>query len=159
MKTTTTTATDKSADIYIRVSGVYDERTASLDSQERDCRELVEANGYIVGQVFVERQTGKSLHKRKELTKLRERVSNGETQCIAFYDIDRFTRGGAGHIWILIGECREKGVKLLCVKQDLSDTFETNVAITVKAEAARKELESIRERTLRGRKEKLRKGI
>jgi site-specific DNA recombinase len=155
---TTTTAKDKSADIYIRVSGVYDERTASLDSQERACRELVEKNGYIVGQVFVERQTGKSLHKRKELTKLRERVSNGETQCIAFYDIDRFTRGGYGHIWILIGECREKGVKLLCVTQDLSDTFENNVVITVKAEAARKEIESIRERTLRGRKEKLRKG-
>jgi site-specific DNA recombinase len=120
---------------------------------------LVESNGYAVGQVFVERQTGKSLHKRKELTKLRERVSSGETQCIAFYDIDRFTRGGSGHIWILIGECREKSVKLLCVTQDLSDTFENNVVITVMAEAARKELESIRERTLRGRKEKLRKGI
>jgi site-specific DNA recombinase len=140
---------------------VYDERQASLDSQERACLELVEKNGFTVRpeNVFVERQTGKSLHKRKELNRLREAVNAGEVQCVAFYDIDRLTRGGSGHIWVLIGECRDKGIKLLCVTQDLSDTFENNVVITIKAEAARKELESIRERTLRGRKEKLRKGI
>src|SRR5262245_55547997 len=129
----------RSAAIYVRVSGEYDERTASLDSQERECRALVEANGYTVDHILVERYTGKSLHQRKELTKRREMIQSGEIQCVAFYDIDRFTRGGSGHIWILLGECREKGVKLLCVTQDLSDTFENNVVITLKAEAARKE--------------------
>jgi site-specific DNA recombinase len=156
-KTETTTA--NIADIYVRVSGEYDERTASLDSQERACRELVEANGYEVGQLFIERMTGQSLHKRKELTKLRERVSNGETQCVAFYDLDRFTRGGSGHIWILIHECRERGIALLCPNMDLSDTPMNNMMISIKAEMARQELDNIRERTLRGRKEKLRKGI
>jgi site-specific DNA recombinase len=150
---------EKIADVYVRVSGPYDERTASLDSQEEACRKLIEQNGFTVGQVFVERKTGKYLHQRGELSKLRKRIEAGEISCVAFYDIDRFTRGGAGHIWMLIYECRTKLVKLLCVSQDLSDTVENNIMISVKAEMARKELELIKDRTMRGRLDKMKKGL
>jgi len=147
------------ADIYVRVSGEYDERTASLDSQETECRKLIEQHGFVVGNVWIERHTGKHLHQRGELSKLRKRIEQGEIQCAAFYEIDRFTRGGAGHIWILLHEARTRGVKLLCPTQDLSDTFENNTLITIKAETARRELELIKDRTMRGRREKLKKGM
>src|SRR5882672_9424805 len=116
----TQTTNEKNAAIYVRVSGQYDERTASLESQEASCRKLVEQHGFTVNpdHLLVERHTGKHLHQRKELSRLRQMVEHGEVQCVCFYQLDRLSRGGNAHIWILLPEFRTKGVKLLSVHDD-----------------------------------------
>jgi len=157
----TQTTNEKNAAIYVRVSGQYDERTASLESQEASCRKLVEQHGFTVNpdHLLVERHTGKHLHQRKELSRLRQMVEHGEVQCVCFYQLDRLSRGGNAHIWILLPEFRTKGVKLLSVHDDLSDTPMNNMMLSVKAEFAAQELLNIKDRTTRGRKEKIAKGL
>jgi site-specific DNA recombinase len=159
-KTKTVERTNKNAAIYVRVSGEYDERTASLDSQKEACQKLVEQNGFTVSDhhVFVERHTGKHLHQRKELQRLRAMVEAGEVSCVCFYQIDRLSRGGSGHIWILLHEFRTKGIKLLSVHDDLSDTPMNNMMLSVKAEIAAQELLNLKDRTMRGMRKKIEGG-
>jgi DNA invertase Pin-like site-specific DNA recombinase len=162
---TTTTATmsttaNKRAAIYVRVSGESDSRTASLSTQTDACKALAIENGFQVddADIFVERFSGRYLRERTELEKLRALVDDGVYAAVVFYQLDRFSRGGAKHLWVLLPQFRERGITLLSVKDDLSDTPINNISLTIKAELASQELENIKDRVQRGLQKKVESG-
>jgi DNA invertase Pin-like site-specific DNA recombinase len=158
--TTTMSSANKKAAIYVRVSGESDNRTASLSTQTEACKALAIENGFTVddADIFVERFSGRYLRERTELEKLRALVDDGVYLAVVFYQLDRFSRGGAKHLWVLLPHFRERGITLLSVKDDLSDTPFNNIALTIKAELASQEIEHIRDRVQRGLQKKVESG-
>ncbi len=159
--TATISSATKKAAIYVRVSGESDNRTASLSTQADACKALAIENGFEVGDsdIFVERFSGRYLRERTELEKLRALVDDGIYSAVVFYQLDRFSRGGAKHLWVLLPHFRERGVTLLSVKDDLSDTPFNNIALTIKAELVSQEIEHIRDRVQRGLQKKVESGM
>jgi len=158
--TATISNANKRSAVYVRVSGESDTRTASLSTQTDACKALAEQNGFTVddADIFVERFSGRYLRERTELEKLRALVDDGVYGAVVFYQLDRFSRGGAKHLWVLLPHFRERGITLLSVKDDLSDTPFNNIALTIKAELASQELENIRDRVQRGLQKKVESG-
>jgi DNA invertase Pin-like site-specific DNA recombinase len=158
--TTANAATNKRAAIYVRVSGESDSRTASLSTQTDACKALALQNGFVVddADIFVERFSGRYLRERAELEKLRALVDDGTYGAVVFYQLDRFSRGGAKHLWVLLPQFRDRGITLLSVKDDLTDTPINNITLTIKAELASQEIEHIRDRVQRGLQEKVESG-
>lgn len=156
----TSTMSSKRAAIYVRVSGESDNRTASLSTQTDACKALALQNGFTVddADIFVERFSGRYLRERTELEKLRALVDEGTYAAVVFYQLDRFSRGGAKHLWVLLPQFRERGVTLLSVKDDLSDTPMNNITLTIKSELAAQELENILDRVQRGLQKKVESG-
>jgi DNA invertase Pin-like site-specific DNA recombinase len=79
--------------IYIRVSKFTSE--ATLDDQERICREYAQRHGWRVVRVF--RDAGKSAYKddlkcRPEFGKLLNTARSGAIQAVIVYKLDRFAR-------------------------------------------------------------------
>jgi DNA invertase Pin-like site-specific DNA recombinase len=156
----TMSSANKRAAIYVRVSGESDNRTASLSTQTDACRALALQNGFSVddADIFVERRSGRYLRERAELEKLRALVDEGVYSAVVFYQLDRFSRGGAKHLWVLLPQFRERGITLLSVKDDLTDTPINNISLTIKAELASQEIENIRDRVQRGLQKKVESG-
>ncbi len=156
----TMSSVNKKAAVYVRVSGESDNRTASLSTQTDACRALALQNGFSVDDddIFVERRSGRYLRERAELEKLRALVDEEVYSAVVFYQLDRFSRGGAKHLWVLLPHFRERGITLLSVKDDLSDNPYNNIALTIKAELASQEIEHIRDRVQRGLQKKVESG-
>jgi site-specific DNA recombinase len=153
------TSNKKQAVIYVRVSGEADTRTASLETQESACRKLAEEKGYLVTAVFTERQSGKKLWEREELTQARDMIKSRQAQALVVYDTDRLSRGGQAHTWLVVEEIYIHGAELLCVIEPFDNTPEGRLLMSVRAYRAEVERIKIAERTMRGRKDKLRQGL
>jgi site-specific DNA recombinase len=152
MKTTPT------AIIYTRVSGPYDTRQASVETQHEECERLAKREGYRVIAAFEERFTGKYLHERKELARAREMIRNKEADALVVYDTDRLSRGGISHLYIIVDDILDSGAQFLCVLEPFENTKEGKVMLALRGYRSEVEREKIRDRTMRGRADKIAKG-
>ena len=143
---------------YCRVSGEYDEREASLDSQ-REANERAARNaGAIVVDTEVEKHTGKELWERPALTEVREMLRTGKANTVVVYALDRFSRSQE-HVAILYGEIQRAGGKLISATEGaFEDTPIGQLILSVYAFKARAELESIKDRVMRGKARKINTG-
>jgi site-specific DNA recombinase len=149
----------KIALIYCRVSTEDQEREGtSLQSQVEACLKLAKERGYEVPEecIFREVYSGLTLD-RPDLTRLRALLQTGEINAVVIYSSDRFSRDGYDFL-TLIRDCERAGVALLCVTEPLEDGQVGELLSYVRGWASKQEAEKIRERTMRGKKEKARQG-
>lgn len=148
------------AAIYCRVStGAQETEGTSLDSQEEQSRCYAAQQGYTVAEEHVYREvfTGTELWDRPRLTVLREAVRGGQVGAVIVYATDRLARDPI-HLAIVAEECDRHGVALLFVSEPLDSSPEGALIRYVKGYAAKIEHEKIRERTLRGKRQRAEAG-
>ncbi|MGH9843850.1 MAG: recombinase family protein [Blastocatellia bacterium] len=140
--------------------GTYDTRQASTETQLEECLKLAAKEGYLVPEEFrfEDRHTGKHLHQRPELAKARELVRSKKAEAFFVYDTDRLSRGGVGHLSIIVEEIVEYGAMFYCVLEPYENTHEGQVMLALRAYRAAIEIEKIRDRTMRGRIKKIQNG-
>jgi site-specific DNA recombinase len=147
-----------SALIYCRVStrGQEEEGT-SLDSQEAACRQKAEELGYTIATVTREVFTGAELWDRPLLSRDRLHIKEGKCDALIAYATDRLARNPV-HLAIIAEECERAGVVLVFVTEPLDASPEGALIRYVKGYAANVEREKIRERSIRGKQQRLLSG-
>ena len=147
------------AAIYARVSTEDQEREGtSLGSQLTACQDKAQELGYDISEKYTIRETysGLSLN-RPKLDQLRQWVRDKEVDAVVAYTLDRVSRDPV-HFIILQEEMERSGVELILVTEDL-DNSDLGLLIThIKGYAAKLEVEKIRERTMNGKRERVRNG-
>jgi site-specific DNA recombinase len=100
--------------------------------------------------------TGSELD-RPALNRLRKAVNEARIDIVLCYDPDRLSRK-LFHQMILAEEFEKQGVKLEFITQDMGDSPEERMFFNMRGLVAEYEREKIRERTMRGSREKARQG-
>ncbi len=147
------------AAIYCRVSTEDQEREGtSLDSQLEACQDKAQGLGYEINDKYTVRETysGLSLD-RPKLAELRQWVKDKEVDAVIAYTLDRLSRDPI-HFILLQEEMERNGVGLILVTEDL-DSSDLGLLIThIRGYAAKLEAEKIKERTMRGKHERIKNG-
>lgn len=147
----------KTALIYCRVSTRGQEDGTSLQSQADECSRYAKSLGYTVGKVTQEVYSGAELWDRPQLAQDREEIKAGKFQAIVCYAIDRLSRDIA-HLAILSEEFERAGCELIFVTEDLDNSPQGKLLRSVQSYVAEVEREKIRERTIRGKRQRLLSG-
>jgi site-specific DNA recombinase len=147
------------AAIYCRVSTEDQEREGtSLDSQLEACLKKADELGYEVPEEFIilETYSGLTLD-RPKLPRLRQWVRDKDVDAVIGYTLDRVSRDPVYFI-ILQEEMEKAGVKLILVTETIDSSDLGKLITYIKGYAAKLEAEKIRERTMRGIKERIKAG-
>lgn len=140
--------------IYCRVSTQKQEdQGTSLDSQAAACIAHAEKLGYSVARVSKEVYSGAELFERPQLSRDRMDIRAGAFQAVIIYAIDRLSRDIA-HLAILSDEIERAGAKLIFVTEELDSTPEGKLMQSVRGYVAEVERQKIRERCVRGKRQK-----
>jgi site-specific DNA recombinase len=144
--------------IYCRISG-EDQSVYGLSSQEQYCRELAQQAGYDVLETFIDDGFSSERLDRPGLEKLRDLVRAQAIHAVIVHSPDRLTRLG-GHLYLLEAEFKRYQVRLLyCGSSAGDDTPEGRLTSHVRAAISEFELETIRERTRRGKRARAHAGL
>ena len=146
--------------VYLRVSTENQEAEGtSLETQERAClakaHELAGPGDELV--VLREVYSGLSLE-RPELASLRDWVRAGQAKGVVVYSADRLARDGL-HLLLLVEEIEKAGATLAFVTEPHQSTPEGQLLTYVRGWASKLEALKIKERTIRGKKERARRGM
>jgi site-specific DNA recombinase len=146
--------------IYARVSTAEQAEKYGLDSQLTELRALAVRKGYAVGEAaeFVDGDASGATLDRQALARLREAVRAGAFDLVLVHDPDRLSRRLA-HQLLLLEEFQAHGAQVEFLTTPSEDTPEGRLLLNVRGVIAEFEREKIRERTLRGRREKARRGL
>lgn len=145
--------------VYLRVSTEHQaEEGYSLPSQKTAClKKAKELGGEVPNDlIFTEDWPGPELD-RPQLNELRELVRQRQIECLVVYSTDRLSRNPI-HLAILAEECEKNHVLLDFVTEPMDNSPEGALIRYVRGYAGQIEREKIRERTIRGKKEKARAG-
>lgn len=138
----------KPVDIYVRVSRVGGREGDSFISpadQERRCRAQLEADGYEVGEVFIDLDESGATQDRPAFTAAMQRVEAGESGGIAVLRLNRFGRTTRG-VLDDVARIEEKGAVFLAVEEKLdTSTSVGRFVLRMFASLAELELDRIRE--------------
>jgi len=144
-------------DLYLRVSTKKQkEEGLSLQGQERAGRALAAEEGLDIVRVYYEDFPGDTLD-RPDFDTLRKRVRAGETRAVIIYDPDRLARDPILQA-IAELEFEKHKVQIYYVTEPPDSSPEGNLVRYIKGYAAQIERLQIRERTMRGKKERALKG-
>lgn len=144
--------------IYARVStDRQEEQGTSLESQVEACREFALERGLSVERVVTESHSAGVLHERPLLSEAREQIKQGLYDSIICFSVDRLSRN-ISHLLILIDEFQRFNTELFFVKEQLDDTPEGKLMLSIQGYLAEVEREKIKERTGRGKRHKLLQG-
>jgi site-specific DNA recombinase len=147
-------AEQRGALIYCRVSRSQQETEGtSLESQESECRNFAETRGYRVVRVTKEVYTGIELWDRPQLARDRADIRAKKFNALICLATDRLSRDPI-HLAIIAEECARAGVELLFVTEPMDMSPEGALIRYVRGYAAKIEHEKIRERSMRGKREK-----
>ena len=148
------------AAIYARVSTEEQGQKFGLTSQLTELRALAAERGYtvLVGSEFVDDGTSGATLERAGLDRLREAVRLAQIQRLLILDPDRLSRRLV-HQLLLIDEFKKHGVTVEFLRGPSEDTAEGRLLLNVQGVIAEYEREKIQSRTLRGKREKARRGL
>ena len=147
------------AAIYCRVSTENQAVDGtSLGSQKEACLKKAQELGYEVPEEFtiIETYSGLSLD-RPKLNDIRQWVRDKLVDAVIAYTLDRLSRDPV-HFIILQEELEKAGIKLVLVTETLDSTDLGKLIAYIRGYAAKLEALKIRERTLRGLKERAKLG-
>src|SRR5215467_3871048 len=148
------------AALYGRVSTEEQAEKFGLASQLTELRALAAQRGYAVapdGEYLDDGYTGAELD-RPALTRLRDAAHARLFHVVLVHDPDRLSRN-LGHLLLLEEEFEKAGVRLEFLTTPREDTPEGQLLLHVKGAVAQYERSKTRERTLRGKREKARRGL
>lgn len=148
------------AALYARVSTEEQAARYGLASQLTELRALAANRGYTIpeGGEFVDDGCSGADLDRPALTRLRDAVRLAAFQVVIIHDPDRLSRRLA-HQLLLVEEFERAGVRLEFLTTPSEETPEGRLLLQVKGVVAEYERAKIRERTLRGKREKARRGL
>lgn len=149
------------AAIYRRVSGEYDERTASIEEQARRAIERAKSAGFECDpevDIFEDHFSGFYLSEREGLGRLRQAIRDGRYQAVSVYAMDRLCRN-MGHTAILFAEFSEHECDILSATEDIPNTPEGQLMAFIRAYLAQIERAKISERTRMGRQKRIASGL
>jgi site-specific DNA recombinase len=148
------------AAIYARVSTDEQAQKFGLSSQVTELRALAESKGYTIppGAEYLDEGHSGSVLERPALTRLREAIRAGAVQVVLVHDPDRLSRKLA-HQYLLTEEIEGAGVRLEFKTTPREDSPEGQLLLNVKGVIGEYERLKIRERTMRGKREKARRGL
>jgi site-specific DNA recombinase len=140
--------------LYARVSTSAQERDgSSLDSQLAACKKYAKQHKYGTLKVISESHTGADLWDRPGISEARELIRARKAQVLICYAIDRLSRNPA-HLLILLEEAERHNARIEFVTERMEDSPEWRLIQYVKSYAAELEREKIRERCVRGKKQR-----
>jgi len=143
--------------IYARVSTDEQGDNFSLPSQIDACRTYATERGMQVVAELQDVQSGAVLE-RPGLARARELARQRQIDAVIVYSLDRLSRNVA-HTLLLRDELTEAGVTLhTCTRGQASDTPEGRMFDTLESAFAEYERLKIRERTIRGKRQKAANG-
>jgi site-specific DNA recombinase len=142
--------------LYCRVSTEDQAEKYGLAAQLRACREYAKAHGLTIVAEISEDISGVILE-RPGLDKVRAMVRAGEVDIVLMYDADRLSRELA-HLLILKPEI-ERHARLEFVAAKFEDSPSGRMFFGMRGVIAQYEREVIRERTMRGKRERARAGL
>ena len=143
--------------IYARVSTDEQGDNFSLPSQINACRTYATERGMQVVAELQDVQSGAVLE-RPGLARARELARQRQIDAVIVYSLDRLSRNVA-HTLLLRDELTEAGVTLhTCTRGQASDTPEGRMFDTLESAFAEYERLKIRERTIRGKRQKAANG-
>jgi site-specific DNA recombinase len=143
--------------IYSRVSTEDQEREGtSLQTQLEACLKYCQDKGYNVAYQFTEAYSGLTLE-RPKLNELRELVRVGNIDVIVVYCLDRLSRDPT-HGVILTQELEKHHVILEAVTETVESTELGKLINYIRGFASKLEAEKIRERTMRGKRARVKEG-
>src|SRR5205085_11001877 len=117
------------------------------------CINRAKSLGYTVGRITKEVYSGAELFERPKLSLDRADIRAGMFQAVIVYAIDRLSRDVA-HLAIISDEIERAGAKLIFVTEDLDNTPEGKLMQSVRGYVAEVERQKIRERCVRGKRQK-----
>ena len=144
---------------YPRVSSDMQAQKNSLPSQLRELLTRAKADGVYIKpeHVFWEVHTGEELWERPELTRMRRLFKSRPFERVYFYSVDRFARK-AFYAELILDEAHRAGIEADFVTQSFERTPEGTLKRHVAAHVAEREVYALKERTTRGKQERLRNG-
>lgn len=144
--------------IYVRVSteGQADDG-GGLEFQLDNCLKFCIEKGYEVVLVVEETYTGFKYRERKELSKIRQMIRNGEVDVLVINTLDRLSRVQE-HFAVLFDEMKYYHVALDCVKEKFEDSIYGVFQRQVMGFVAEIDRLKILDRTEDGRKKRIEKG-
>ncbi|HEX7312446.1 MAG TPA: recombinase family protein [Pyrinomonadaceae bacterium] len=152
MKKIKTTQGGGQAVVYCRVStDKQEENGTSLESQAAAGVKHAESLGYTA-HVVKEQHTGRELWERPKLSEVRAELRAGKYQALVIHSLDRLSRKNV-HRAIIADECDRANVTLISVTEDIDDSPEGQFMQAVRGYLAEAELEKIRERCVRGKRQ------
>jgi site-specific DNA recombinase len=148
------------AAIYARVSTEEQGEKYGLTSQVTELRALAAERGYTVqaGTEFVDDGVSGTTLERPALERLREAARLAQVQRLLILDPDRLSRRLV-HQLLLLDEFKRHGVTVEFLRGSSDDTAEGRLLLNVQGVIAEYEREKIQSRTLRGKREKARRGL
>ncbi len=147
------------AAIYCRVSTDNQEAEGtSLGSQKEACLKKAQELGYETNEdhTILETYSGLTLD-RPKLDQLRQWVKDKEVDAVVAYTLDRLSRDPV-HFIILQEELERAGVALIMITEDVDSSDMGRLITYIKGFAAKLETEKIKERTMRGKRERIKSG-
>jgi DNA invertase Pin-like site-specific DNA recombinase len=145
--------------VYPRVSSDMQADKNSLPSQLRELLMRAKDEGVYVRpeHIFWEIHTGDELWERPELTRMRGLFESRPFDCVYFYAVDRFARKSF-YAELVLDEAHAAGIEAAFVTQKFETTPAGRLLRHVAEYVAERKLYSLKERTLRGKRERLRDG-
>jgi DNA invertase Pin-like site-specific DNA recombinase len=144
--------------VYPRVSSPGQEEGWSLISQLKAELERAKEDGVTIlpEHVYWEVHTGEDLWERPALTRLRAAMKTPSRpfDVIYFYAVDRFAREPF-YVDLVMDEAKRASVEVRFIMQSFDDTAEGQLLRGIAGYVAKKELYAIKERTNRGKRERV----
>ena len=150
------------AAVYARVSTDKQAEKYGIPSQIEALRKRCLERGWTVvldgdKDAFVDDGCSGAELDRPALNRLRQAAREGRVDVVLSYDPDRLSRK-LYHQMILAEEFEKQGIKLEFITQDMGTSPEDRMFFNMRGLVAEYEREKIRERTIRGSREKARQG-
>lgn len=142
---------------YTRVSTPGQVEKTSPESQAAAIRKRASERDVDLVQIFNEQHTRSELWERQQLNLIRDAIRARKIQVLIIYALDRLS-GDIAHLAILFDEAKRHGVEIWSCTENIDDTPEGKLLRAVRGYVAEVELEKIRERTIRGRRQRLLSG-
>ncbi|HET8905626.1 MAG TPA: recombinase family protein [Ktedonobacterales bacterium] len=149
------------AALYLRVSSTQqatDDKT-SLSTQEAECRAAAAAQGLIIAEAHVYRETctAEDYYERPVLLEVRAAAGRGAFGVVLVHAVDRLSRD-PNHLLVALAELERAGTEVRFAIDSLEDTPEGRLIAYVKGYAAQMENRMRKERTLRAKRARVAKG-
>jgi site-specific DNA recombinase len=144
---------------YPRVSSELQAHKNSLSSQLRELLTRAKNEGVYVRpeHIFWEVHAGDKLWERPELTRMRGLFKSRPFERVYFYAVDRFARK-AFYAELILDEAHRAGIDADFITEEFERSPEGRLKRHVTACVAERELYALKERTTRGKQERLRDG-